>query len=49
MEVTTRSFHHGACVFVNGIAVEANPVFYDLIYPFLTEDARTLLERETPD
>jgi hypothetical protein len=33
----------GGNVFVNGLEVEDHPVFYELIEPFLTEEAHEIL------
>ena len=44
LEVTISRFKDIA-ILVNHIEVEENPVFYELIYPFLPEDARKLVER----
>ena len=41
LEVVISQIH--GTVFVNGIEVEDNPVFYDLIIPFLTEESRNVL------
>lgn len=38
---------YGYGVFVNGIAVRECPVLFELIEPFLTEEIRDMLERET--
>ena len=47
LEVTISRFKDIA-ILVNHIEVEENPVFYDLIYPFLTEDAHKIVERLAP-
>lgn len=41
LEIIIRQIHGN--VFVNGIEVENNPVFYEIIKPFLTEDAYNTL------
>ena len=41
LDVTINSIHGNS--FVNGIAVEDNPILYDLIIPFLSEEDREIL------
>lgn len=41
LEVTVSQIY--GTVFVNGIEVEDNPIFYELIAPFLTEEAHDIL------
>lgn len=41
LEVVISEIH--GTVFINGIEVEDNPIFYDLIIPFLTEESRNVL------
>lgn len=41
LEVTISQIH--GSVFINGIEVEDNPIFYELIDPFLTEEDRNIL------
>lgn len=41
LEVVISEIH--GVVFLNGVAVENNPVFYELIIPFLSEEDREIL------
>lgn len=43
LEVTAADLIYDGSVLLNGFEVENNPIFYDLIDPFLTEEDRNIL------
>jgi hypothetical protein len=45
LEVMASDLVYGESILVNGFEVENNPIFYDLICPFLSEKDKQILER----